>query len=178
MIKTDSRTTLLQVNSFILWVLSLLCIQTSSSVASFLVLGGGGGGQDPQMYRQKKKNLLTYMRERAPEIHIFSWLKILATSAYIGLYTLYNQFSSLLLLMVWRYKRQYTDKTITLRKSRYMRASRTSELGNFLHFHILKLPFLSIFCWYFRCYVGTNDMLVGLHVPTNFQLYRQNYIYI
>ena len=55
-----------------------------------------------------------------------------------------------------------------------MRASGASELRTFLHFHILKLPFLSIFCWYFRYFVGTNDMLVGLHVPTNFQMYRQN----
>ena len=44
------------------------------------------------------------------------------------------------------YKRQYTDKTLTLRKSMNMRAS---ELGNFLHFHSLKLLFPSIFCWYF-----------------------------
>ena len=30
--------------------------------------------------------------------------------------------------------------------------------------------------WYFRYFVGTNVMLVGLHyfVPTNFQMYRQN----
>ena len=52
----------------------------------------------------------------------------------------------------------------------YMRAS----LGNFSHFYILKLLFLSIFCRYFRYFVGTNDMLVGLHVPTNFQMYLQN----
>ena len=44
----------------------------------------------------------------------------------------------------------------------------------FLHFYILKLLFLSIFCWYFRYFVGTNDMLVGLHVATNFEMYRQN----
>ena len=37
-----------------------------------------------------------------------------------------------------------------------------------------KLLFLSIFCWYFRYFVGTNDMLVGLHVATNFQMYRKN----
>ena len=38
-----------------------------SSVASLLVLGGGG--QAPQMYRQKK--IVTYMRERAPQKHIY-----------------------------------------------------------------------------------------------------------
>ena len=41
------------------------------------------------------------------------------------------------------------------------------------HFHIQKLVFLSIFCWYFLYFVGTNYMFVGLHVPTNFQMYRQ-----
>ena len=35
-----------------------------------------------------------------------------------------------------------------------MRAS----LENFLAFYIIKLLFLSIFCWYFRYFVGTNDM--------------------
>ena len=48
------------------------------------------------------------------------------------------------------YKRQYTDKTLTLRKSMYMRASGASELRKFSHFYILKLLFLSILCWYFR----------------------------
>ena len=55
-----------------------------------------------------------------------------------------------------------------------MRASGASELRKFSHFHILKVLFLSIFCWYFRYFVGTNDMLVGLNVPTNFQMYREN----
>ena len=50
----------------------------------------------------------------------------------------------------------------------FERAERAS-LGKFLHFYILKLLFLSIFCWYFRYFVGTNDMLVGLH-----HVYRQN----
>ena len=49
-----------------------------------------------------------------------------------------------------------------------MRASEASELRKFRYFYILKLLFLSIFCRYIRCSVGTNDMLVGLHVPTNF----------
>ena len=62
----------------------------------------------------------------------------------------------------------------TLRESMYMRASGASELRKVSHFHILKLQFLSVFCWYFRYFVGTNDMLVGLNVPTNFQMYRQN----
>ena len=56
----------------------------------------------------------------------------------------------------------------------YMRASGASELRKCSHFYILKLLFLSIFCCYFRYFVGTNDMLVGSHVPTDFQMYRQN----
>ena len=74
--------------------------------------------------------------------------------------------------MVW-YKRQYTDKTLTLRKFMCMRASEASELRKFWYFYILKLLLLSIFCRYIRYFVGTNDMLVGLHVPTNFPMYRQ-----
>ena len=80
--------------------------------------------------------------------------------------------------MVWRckYKRQYTDKTLnmSLRKSMYMRANGESELRKLSQFYILKLLFLSIFCLYVRFFVGTNDMLVGLHVPRIFQMYRQN----
>ena len=71
------------------------------------------------------------------------------------------------------YKRQYTDKTLTLRKCMCMQASGASELRKFWHFYILKLLFFSIFCRYIRYFVGTNDMLVGLNVPTNFQMYRQ-----
>ena len=65
------------------------------------------------------------------------------------------------------YKRQYTDKTLTLRTCMCMRASVASELRKFWHFYILKLLFLSIFCRYIRYFVGTNDMLVGLY------MYRQ-----
>ena len=54
-----------------------------------------------------------------------------------------------------------------------MRASGACELRKFWYHYILKLLFLSLFCWYIRYFVGTNDMLVGLHVPTNFQMYRQ-----
>ena len=41
-----------------------------SSVASFLVLGGGGGGLDPEFRN------VPILRERAPQKHIFSGLKI------------------------------------------------------------------------------------------------------
>ena len=64
-------------------------------------------------------------------------------------------------------------QTLTLSKCMCMRASEASELRKFWHFYILTLLFLSIFCRYSRYFVGTNDMLVGLHVPTNFLIYRQ-----
>ena len=48
----------------------------------------------------------------------------------------------------------------------YIRAS--EPIGymyiHFSYFHILKLLFISIYCWYFRYFVGINYMLVGLHV--------------
>ena len=56
----------------------------------------------------------------------------------------------------------------------YMRASGASELRKFAHFYILKLLFRAIFCRYFRYFVGTDDMLVSLHVPTYVQMYQQN----
>ena len=64
-------------------------------------------------------------------------------------------------------------QTVTLSKCMCMRASGASELRTFWHFYILNLLFLSIFCRYIRYFVGTNDMLVGSHVPTNFKMYRQ-----
>ena len=57
-------------------------------------------------------------------------------------------------------------QTLTLSKCMCMRASGASELRICLHFYILKLLFLSICCRYIRYFVGTNDMLVDLHVPT------------
>ena len=67
------------------------------------------------------------------------------------------------------HKRHYTDKTLTMRKSMYV--CERASLDFFSRIFSLKLLFLSIFCWYFRYVVGKNGMLVGLHVPTNFQMY-------
>ena len=64
-------------------------------------------------------------------------------------------------------------QTLTLSKCMCRRASGASEFRKIWHFYILNLLFLSIFCRYIRYFVGTNDMLVGSHVPTNFQMYRQ-----
>ena len=71
-------------------------------------------------------------------------------------------------------KRQYTDKTLTLRKYMCMRASEASELRKFRYLYILKLLF-------FLYFVGTSDALsvqrhavsAYNHVPTNFSMYRQ-----
>ena len=93
------------------------------------------------------------------------------TSAYI-----YNQCSFLLSLMVLIVLYIITTlyrQTLTLSKCMCMRASGVSELRQFWHFTFLNCLFLSIFGRYIRYFVGTNDMLVGLHVPTNLQMYRQ-----
>ena len=90
---------------------------------------------------------------------------------------IHNTINEVSLYYLWYgaiYKRQYINKTLILRESMYMRVSEASELRIFLHFRILKLLFLSIFCWYFRYFVGIYDMLVGSQLPTNFQMYRQN----
>ena len=100
-----------------------------------------------------------YFRYFVSETYISSGLKL-------HLHTwLYTQCSFLLLLMVWRYiyKWQYTDKTLKLRK--FMYASEFRKFSS--HFHILKLLFLSIFGWYFRYLVVTNDMTVSAY------MYRQ-----
>ena len=46
-------------------------------------------------------------------------------------------------------------------------ASERSEGENFYIFTFKN-------CYFFQYFVGTNDILVGLHVPTDFQMYRQN----
>ena len=99
----------------------------------------GGGGKTPKC-TDRKKNHAQVTYERAPQKHIYFGSQ--NTFAYI-----YNQCSSflLILLMVWRYKRQYTDKTLTVRKIYEL-------IRKFSHFHILKRQFPSICCWYFRYY--------------------------
>ena len=39
---------------------------------------------------------------------------------------------------------------------------RASELRKFSHFHILKLLFFSIFCWYFWKFVSETYLVSGL----------------
>ena len=55
------------------------------------------------------------------------------------------------------------DKTLTLKMYVYMRASGASELRKFSHFHILKVLFPSIFCWYFRYFVSETYLISGVN---------------
>ena len=77
------------------------------------------------MYRQQIYVLI--LRERAPQKHIFSGLK------YICIHIQSMQFP-LITSGIWRYKRHYTDKTLTLRKI-YEYASERSEQKNFTFSH-------------------------------------------
>ena len=61
------------------------------------------------------------------------------------------------------HKRQYTDKTLTLRKCMCMRASEASELRKFRYFYILKLLFS----------VGTSDALSVQMTCLSAYMYRQ-----
>ena len=74
-----------------------------------------------------------YFRYFVSETYIFSGLQI--HHAYI-----YNQCSSLLLAYLW-------CGAVCIYASE-------RELRTFSHFHILKLLFPSIFCWYFRYFVS------------------------
>ena len=62
------------------------------------------------------------------------------------------------------YKRQHTHKSLTVRKCMHVRASGASELRQFSHFHILKLLFSSIFCWYFRYFVSETYLFSEFQV--------------
>ena len=123
------------------------------------------------MYRQKNHVRIKKhnMPERAPQKHIF-----LDVSKYLlHLHTLYTT-NAVPRYYLWYGAINGNISTHTNFAKIYLYAS---ELSTFWHFHVLKLLFLSLFCWYFRYFVVTNDMLVGLHVPTDFQMYRQNSVF-
>ena len=90
-----------------------VCVVTS--VASFLVWGGGGG-KTPKC-TDKKCTYTARARETSERLRNIYF----QDSKYICLHIKSMHFP---LLMVWRYKRYYTDKTLNLRKkSMNMRAS-------------------------------------------------------
>ena len=112
-----------------------------------------------------------YFRYFVSETYLFSDQSPI-TSAYI-----YNQCSFLSLRTVWHYNindSRLCRQNTNIEKIYVHICERAERAKKFSHFHIEKLLFLSIFCWYVRNFVGTNDRVVGLHVPTDFQMYQQN----
>ena len=96
------------------------------------------------MYRQKK----TYSycaSERLRNIYF-------QDSKYICIHTYTIDAVSFKYLWYGASINDITDKTLKSLSLKYMnmRVSGASELRKFSHFHILKLLFHSIFCWYFR----------------------------
>ena len=90
---------------------------------------------------------------------IFCWSQKHIFSGVNNNICIHNTINAVSFYYLWYgaiYKRQYTDKTLTMRKCMCTRASGTSELRKFWHFHILKLLFPSIFCWYFRYFCLRN----------------------
>ena len=85
-----------------------------------------------------------YLQSWEPsETYIFSGLKILVTSAYIS----YNQCSSLLLIMVRRYNRKYTDTTLTLSMRASLENFRIFTFKNFSFFqHFVGTSLLQMLC--------------------------------
>ena len=69
----------------------------------------------------------------------------------------------------WRPTKHYLWEKLCICERVYI----VSELRKILHFHILKLLFLSIFCWYFTYVVVINYgcRVITYNVPTNFQMY-------
>ena len=108
---------------------------------------GGGGGQAPKCTDIKKNHIhVTYMHERAKRAS--------ASETYRPLFS----------HMIWRYKRQYRIKHWHWENLwiNYASERGPSELGNFSHFHILKLLFPSIFCWYFWYFISKTHIFSGL----------------
>ena len=118
------------------------------SIASFLVWGGG---QAPKCTDIKNKSYTCNLYARAS-----------ASETYRPLFS----------HMVWRYKRQYRTKHCHWENLwiNYASERGASERGNFSHFHILKVLFPSIFCWY------SSDTLSQKHIY--FQVSNYIFIYI
>ena len=86
---------------------SLPSLAKISSVASFWYGGGGGTTETPKC-TEKSCTCALWTRASALETYIISSLKILVTST-----CTYNQYSSLLIFIAWRYKQQYMNKIPT-----------------------------------------------------------------
>ena len=92
-------------------------------------------------------------------------------------YTINHQCSFLSLLMVWHYNINDSMPPKHLHWENLCICERAERARKFLHFHIQKMLFLSIFCWYFRNFVGTSVQMTYTcrltctdrfpYVPTN-----------
>ena len=129
-------------------LVSLLCIHTytHSSVARFLVWGGGEPPNIPTATEKKNKYIglhEIYIIMKTSEIyrHIFSGLKINLHTVPLFLLT-YGMGGGYVLTISGQ-------NTNIENIYEYASERGASELGKLLHFHILKLLFPSIFCWYF-----------------------------
>ena len=107
-------------------------------------------------------------RARLENVVIFTILNCYFFQYFVGTTDTLSVQMACLSAYMYRQISKYTNANI---EQMYVYAS---ELRKCWHFYILKLLFLSmIFCRNSRYFVGTNDMLVDLHVPTNFLIYRQ-----
>ena len=102
------------------------------------------------------------------ETYVFSGLKLQFA-------WLYHQCSSLWLLMVWHYIQTtvYRQSTDIEKIYEYASERGVSELGQFLHFCILKLLFPSIFCWYFWYFISETYIFSGLKLQSAWYIYHQ-----
>ena len=111
-------------------------------------MGGGGGGARPPNVPTGEKNVhVTYMRERAPHV-----------SKYICIHIQSMQFPFITCGMAID-----INNSIAYRQNTNIETC-ASELRKFSYFHILKLLFPSIFCWYFRYFV--SGLKLHLHTYT------------
>ena len=121
-----------------------------SSVAIFLVWGGGGGSARPPNVPTKIIYVLIF-RERAPQKHIFSGLKIhLHTMSYtINAVSSFNYlwYGAIYTTLYWQDTKSKRNVWICERAER-------ASLNFVWHFHNLKLLFPSSFCWYFRYFLS------------------------
>ena len=79
-------------------------------------MGGGARPLNVPTEEKKSRTCTLYARAGASEAYIFAGLKTLVASVYIKRIIAV----SFLFLRVWRYKCQYTEKTLTLRKFMYI----------------------------------------------------------
>ena len=143
-------------------VLKYICIHNIQSMQSPIITWYGAINDSVGQNSNIEKNL--WICERARTIFTFLYSKTAISFTIIllvllihylrNIYIFKSQTTSASILQSMQFPLityelwVYTDKTLTLRKFMYMRASGASELRKFSHFYILKLLFPSIFCWY------------------------------